>query len=61
MVEFGLRRNDLVEQLTPAVMAASLDLGLGECEGFAERSASLGRNNHHAGGRRPLQDQPPLL
>jgi len=61
VVELRFGGDDLVEQLALAMIAARLDVGLAECERFAERSASLGRNNHHSGGRRALQDQLPLL
>src|SRR5439155_25589111 len=61
VIELGLRGNDLVEQFALAVMAPSLDVGLAQCEGFAEGSAALGGNNHHACARRALQDQLPLL
>ena len=50
VVELGLCGNDLVEQFALAVTAPSLDVGVAEREGFAERSAAFAE-----GLRRPPQ------
>src|SRR5579859_1392018 len=61
VVALGPRGDDLVEQLTGAVVLARLDVRLGHRDRLAKASASLRRDDDQPGARRPLEDQRPLV
>src|SRR5207247_9852408 len=57
VVDLGLRRDDLVEQLALAVLLARLDVRLGDRERLAARSSALGGDDDHARARGSLQPE----
>src|SRR5438477_11275822 len=61
VIELGLRLDNLVEQLALAVLLARLDVGLRYRERLADRASALGGDDDHAGARRPLEHELPLL
>src|SRR6266571_8605178 len=61
VVELGLRRDNLVEQLALAVLLARLDVRPCYRERLPDRPAALGGEDEHAGARRSLEHEVPLL
>src|SRR5947209_2423316 len=61
VVELGLRRDNLVEQLALAVLLARLDVRLCYRERLPDRASALGGDDDHAGARRSLEHEVPLL
>src|SRR5437660_5384569 len=61
VVELGLGRDNLVEQLALAVLLARLNVRLRYRERLADRASALGREDDHAGARRSLEHEVPLL
>src|SRR6266581_7984932 len=61
VVELGLRRDNLVEQLALAVLLARLDVRPCYCERLPDSAPALGGDDDHAGARRSLEHEVPLL
>src|SRR6266566_3445525 len=61
VVELGLGGDNLVAQLALAVLLARLDVRLGYRERLADRASALGGDDDHAGARRSLEHEVPLL
>src|SRR6266550_6840846 len=61
VVDLGLGRRDLVEELALPVLFARLHVGLGHRDGLPERSPTLCGEHDHAGAGWTLQHDLPLL
>src|SRR6266496_131475 len=56
-----LRRDDLVQELALAMLPAGLDVGPRHRDRLTEATSPLRGEDDHAGARRSLQDELPLL